>query len=222
VVAEIKRRSPSGGTIAAVPDARTLANAYRRGGAAAVSILTEDEHFGGSLDDLTDVANEGALDGLPLLRKDFVLDPLQVVESRAAGASAILLIARVLDGPRFDELMATAREWDLGVLAEAHDAAELDRVLAHGAAVVGVNARDLESFEVHTDRLHDLLPRVPPEAVAVAESGIGGVADVQRLAGWGADAVLVGRYLASHPDPASGVRSLISIPRVGRPGGGSA
>lgn len=213
VIAEVKRRSPSAGAIAPRLDPAALAGAYVRGGARAVSVLTEQHHFGGSLDDLEAVRRRV---DVPILRKDFVLDPLQIVEARAAGASAVLLIVRALDPGRLRELAAVAREWGLACLVEVHDVGELEGALALGPEALGVNSRDLTTFAVNVAGIRDVLTRVPPGVTAVAESGIAGRADVERVAAWGADAVLVGTALARAGDPAAAVADLVGVPRVRR------
>lgn len=213
VIAEVKRRSPSAGEIARDLDPAALARAYGSGGACAVSVLTEREHFGGSLEDLESVR---ASVSLPVLRKDFLLDPVQVYEARAAGASAVLLIVRALDAGALADLVAAARDAGLGSLVEVHDRTELDAALATGADVVGVNSRDLDTFSVDVDGVRDILRAIPAGVVAVAESGLAHRTDVERVAQWGADAVLVGTALARSPDPAAAVRALVGVPRRGR------
>ncbi len=217
VIAEIKRRSPSAGAIAEALDPISHASAYVRGGAKAISVLTEPDYFGGTLDEL--VAIRHAV-GVPVLRKDFILDPVQVLEARAAGASAVLLIVRILDAPRLTDLVVLARELNLGVLVEVHTAEELDAALAGGAPVVGVNSRDLDRFEVDLEAIAPILAAVPPDVIAVAESGLRTRGDVERVAAWGADAVLVGTHVAGHPDPSSAVQELTGIRRSGRTGAG--
>ncbi len=213
VIAEVKRRSPSAGAIRAAADAVVLARGYAEAGAAAISVLTEQAHFGGSLEDLSRVAREV---GLPVLRKDFVVDPLQIYEARAAGAAAVLLIVRVLAEPRLAELSALARELGLATLVEVHDAWELERAAEVRPTAIGVNARDLETLALDPSLAPALLPRVPPGAIAVAESGLKHRADVERVAACGADAVLVGTAVAGAGDPGAAVGALIGVPRPGR------
>lgn len=213
VIAEVKRRSPSAGPIAPVVDAARQARSYERGGARAISVVTEAIHFGGTVADLERVRS--ATD-LPLLRKDFMLEPVQVYEARAAGASAVLLIVRALDAARLGDLVTLARELGLGQLIEVHDARELDRALALEPETVGVNSRDLATLEVRPEVLRTVLPLVPPGVVAVAESGLAHRADVERVARWGADAVLVGTALSRAADPAVAVGALVGVPRLGR------
>src|ERR1700694_2059112 len=188
VIAEVKRRSPSQGTIRADLDPVAHARAYVRGGAVAVSVLTDEAHFGGSLDDLARVA---AAVSAPVLRKDFILDEVQILEARAAGASAVLLIVRVLSRERLNALAAAARAWGLATLVEVHGAAELDPALAAGVAAVRVNARDLASLVVDLRGAEAVIGRVPPGLPAVAESGIETRQEVEGLGAGG------GRILCS-------------------------
>jgi indole-3-glycerol phosphate synthase len=207
VIAEIKRSSPSAGRIAeADPGAR--ARAYDAGGAAAVSVLTEPEHFGGALADLRAVRLAVPL---PVLRKDFLVHPSQVMESRVEGADAVLLIAGAMSEPELKAMLAVAGDLGLGALVEAHADEDLDKALATDAAVIGVNARDLESLDVDVERALRLLGRVPADRVAVLESGIAGRPDVERAAVAGARAVLVGETLMRAADPAAAVRELRGV-----------
>jgi indole-3-glycerol phosphate synthase len=210
VIAEIKRRSPSLGEIARTLDPTAHATAYERGGARAISVLTEGLHFGGSLQDLDLVRHAVAL---PVLRKDFIIDPVQVFETRAAGASALLLIARAMRPNELRELAELARGVGLGVLVEIHRAAELDAALSSEPDAIGVNSRDLETFVVDLTVGEALLRQIPADITAVAESGLHSKADVQRAASWGTDGVLVGAALASAADPESAVRNLAGCSR---------
>ena len=214
VIAEVKRRSPSVGAIREALDAAVHARAYAAGGAVAISVLTEEKHFGGSLDDLKRVVEAVTL---PVLRKDFLLDELQLLEARAAGAAAVLVIARILPLVRLLDLTREARWLGLGALVEVHTADELDAALSVGATVVGVNARDLDTFAVDLATAERLLPAVPPEVVAVVESGIETRRDVERMAQAGAYHVLVGTSIARADDPAAAVRSLVGVARRARP-----
>jgi indole-3-glycerol phosphate synthase len=213
VIAEVKRRSPSAGPIREDLDPVRHAEAYQRGGAVAISVLTDEPHFGGSLEDLTRVA--GAV-SLPVVRKDFILDELQLLEARAAGASAVLLIVRALAPDRLQALARAAREQQLGILVEVHSAGELDQALAVSPLAVGVNSRDLATFAVDLHLAERLVARVPAGVAAVAESGIETRADVERMAAAGADLVLVGTAVARTGDPAAAVRALTGVPRQGR------
>lgn len=213
VIAEVKRRSPSAGPIHEDLDPVAHALGYERGGAVAISILTDEAHFGGSLEDLTRVARTVAV---PVLRKDFILDELQLLEARAAGASAVLLIVRALARPRLEALARGARNQGLGVLVEVHAADELDAALAVEATAVGVNSRDLATFAVDLALAEQLLAMVPHDVPAVAESGIVARVDVERMARAGADLVLVGTSVARTTDPAEAVRALTGVRRQGR------
>jgi indole-3-glycerol phosphate synthase len=210
LIAEVKRRSPSQGAIRTDLDPVGHARAYLRGGATAVSVLTEEEHFGGSLEDLSRVA---AAVPVPVLRKDFILDELQIMEARAAGASAVLLIARVLSPAQVRILAKVARTWGLGTLIEVHREDELDAALAAKPAALGVNARDLSTLEIDMHGAVRIIRRVPAGVVVVAESGVEGRQDVERFAAAGADLVLVGTSVARHDNPEEAVRALAGVQR---------
>ena len=205
VVAEVKRSSPSAGAIADV-DAGRQAEAYERAGAAAISVLTEPRHFGGSLADLR-LARRAS--SIPLLRKDFVVHPAQVVESRVEGADAVLLIAAVLDDLELRDLLETAEDVGLQALVEAHSEAEIERAVGAGAAIVGVNARDLETLAVDFERALELVGRVPEGRVRVMESGISTGEHARRARDAGADAILVGEALMRAPDLGSLMAELL-------------
>ena len=209
VIGEIKRASPSKGDLGPGLDAPLQARAYVDGGAAAVSVLTEPERFRGSMADLVDVA---AL-GVPTLRKDFLVDPYQVWEARLAGAAAVLLIVAALDEPTLALLHDEARAAGLDALVEVHDRSEVAATHRIGATIVGVNSRDLRSFEVDRDAFGRLRPELPDDAIAVAESGIRTPDDVVRAAGEGADAVLVGESLVRADDPRAAVAALVAAGR---------
>ena len=198
VIAEVKRASPSAGTIAGGADATSMAGAYEAGGAAAISVLTEPHHFQGSLTDLDAVR---AMVGIPVLRKDFLVHPAQVIEARAHGADAILLIAACCSDAELASLRSIASDLGLGVLLETHSDDDLDRALATDASVIGVNARDLETLAVDVDAALERIARIGPGRVAVMESGVAGRADVLAAASAGADAVLVGEALMRTTDP---------------------
>jgi indole-3-glycerol phosphate synthase len=213
VIAEVKRRSPSKGWIAAGLSAVDQARAYAGGGAAAISVLTEPAHFDGSVDDLDAVSE--AVD-VPVLKKDFHIDPIQLVEARAHGATAALLIARAL-GPGHLESMLEAAGWmALETIVEIRDEQELQRALDAGASIIGINNRNLETLVIDPATSERLLPLIPADRIAIAESGMSTVADVERVARLGADAVLVGSSLSSSADPAALVRELASVPRIAR------
>lgn len=208
VIAEVKRRSPSKGALSDIPDPAALAGAYARGGAAAISVLTEERRFGGSLADLRTV--RAAVD-TPLLRKDFVVADYQVLEARAAGADLVLLIVAALDDAALRRLYDLTRELGMRALVEVHDEAETERAVALGAELVGVNARNLKTLAVDAATFGRLAPLVPADRVLVAESGISGPADVSRFVTEGARAVLVGEALVKDGDPESAVRAMTGL-----------
>ncbi len=210
VIAEVKRRSPSRGDLADIPDPAALAAAYMRGGAAAVSVLTEGRRFGGSLADLVAVRREVAV---PVLRKDFVVEVYQLLETRAAGADLVLLIVAALPGDALQQLHDHARELGLTALVEVHDETEAERAVAVGATLVGVNARNLKTLEVDPATFAKLAPLLPDDVVTVAESGITGPDDVRRHVAEGADAVLVGEALVRDGDPEGAVRAMTGLTR---------
>ncbi|HEY4101557.1 MAG TPA: indole-3-glycerol phosphate synthase TrpC [Gemmatimonadales bacterium] len=213
LIAEVKRQSPSAGAINLGLDPLSLASAYRAGGAAAISVLTDSRFFGGSLDDLEGVARGVPL---PVLRKDFILDETQLLEARAAGAAAALLIVRALEHAALRRLVDFAVELGLTPLVEAHDRGELDRALDAGAMVVGVNARNLDDFSIDTAAAWELIATVPADRIAIAESGMATTDDVAAAAGAGADAVLIGSALARAADPARAARELSGVVRRAR------
>jgi indole-3-glycerol phosphate synthase len=205
-IAEIKRRSPSAGWIRQGAIAAEVAREYQRGGAAALSVLTDTPFFGGALADLE--AARAAVH-LPLLRKDFIVDPYQVVEARAAGADAILLIVSALEDGPLRDLLGEAQRWQLDVLVETHDAEEIERAVALGAQVVGINHRDLRTFKMDMTLAERLRPRIPSDRVVVAESGIRTAEDVRRMRSAGVDAILVGENLMRSPDPGAALGALL-------------
>jgi indole-3-glycerol phosphate synthase len=213
VVAEVKRRSPSAGVIREDLEPGERAAMYASRGAAAISVLTDGPHFGGSVADLRDAASRVAV---PVLRKDFILDELQIIEARAAGAAAVLLIVRALPPERLRALLGSARSAGLEALVEVHTAEELARALEAGAEIVGVNSRDLDTFRIDVDSAWELLATVPRDRLAVAESGMRTGEDVERAAEAGADAVLVGTALSAASDPARLLEELAGVPRRGR------
>lgn len=208
VIAEVKRRSPSKGDLAGIPDPAALAAAYARGGAAAISVLTEQRRFGGSLEDLRAV--RAAVD-VPLLRKDFVVTDYQVIEARAAGADLVLLIVAALDDSALARLHDLAGELGMTALVEVHDEAETERALGLGARLIGVNARNLKTLAVDADTFERLAPLVPDDRVRVAESGVTGPADAERYWRAGADAVLVGEAMVKDGDPEGAVRQMSEV-----------
>lgn len=208
VIAEVKRRSPSKGDLADIPDPAALAAQYAAGGAAAISVLTEQRRFSGSLDDLRAVR---AAVETPLLRKDFIVTEYQLVEARAAGADLALLIVASLPGDLLDRLHDAARELGLTVLVEVHDEAETERAVELGAELIGVNARNLKTLEVDAATFGRLAPLVPEDRVLVAESGITGVGDVERFVAQGARAVLVGEALVKDGAPREAVAAMTGV-----------
>lgn len=213
VVAEVKRASPSKGAIAPGLDAAAQAVLYVEGGAAAISVLTEPTRFGGSLSDLSDVASRVQV---PVIRKDFIVAPVQLWEARSAGASAALLIVRALSPDLLQRLMDAAGEIGLGILMEVRDEAELDRAVAVGAKVIGVNNRNLETLVIDPATAPRVIPQIPAAIIAVAESGMQRVEDVGPAASAGADAILVGSAISASADPVAAVAALASVPRRAR------
>jgi len=205
IIAEIKRRSPSKGDLAPGLDAATLASDYARGGAACLSVLTDERFFGGSAEDL---AAARAACELPVLRKDFTVEVRDVLDARLMGADAVLLIAAALDDGGLARCSTLADDLGMAALVEVHDEGELDRALAAGADLVGVNCRDLRTFEVDRDLPLHLAERVPDDVVAVAESGIRNAEDVRRMGDAGYAAVLVGETLVTSADPAGALTQL--------------
>jgi indole-3-glycerol phosphate synthase len=211
VIAEVKRASPSRGVFPVYIDPAVVTNEYVAGGAAAISVLTDEPFFQGSLEDLQDAARTAhvAAKPIPVLRKDFVIDPYQVVEARANGADAILLVVAALDDPALTELLAAAREWGMDALVEVHDEPEMERAVRAGITLVGINNRDLKTFTVDLAVTERLAPLAPEHSVIVAESGVFGPVEVKRLHDAGAHAVLVGEGLITASDRAGAVRSLL-------------
>jgi indole-3-glycerol phosphate synthase len=207
VIAEHKRRSPSRGAIREDLLPRDVARRYEEAGAAAISVLTDEAFFGGRMDHLEDVR---AVASVPVLRKDFVLDPWQVWEARAAGADAVLLIVAALTDVELGQLLAVTREAGMDALVEVHERGELERALALGARIVGVNNRDLRTLAVSLETALALAPAVPDDVLAVAESGLRTGADLRRLREAGFDAFLVGERLMSAPDPGEALRELVA------------
>jgi indole-3-glycerol phosphate synthase len=205
VVAEFKRRSPSAGTFREAADLPTLLGAYERGGASALSVLTEESNFGGSLEDLSAARR---LCRLPVLRKDFIVDRYQLLEARGAGADAVLLIVAALESRELSSLYGAARALGLDVLVEVHDRDELDRALDLGAELVGINNRDLRDFSVDVRRTTSLMGAIPDGVTVVSESGISSAEQLRGLEREGVHAVLVGELLMRSPDPEGALRKL--------------
>jgi indole-3-glycerol phosphate synthase len=205
VIAEFKRRSPSAGALHEAPDLATIVHAYERGGAVAVSVLTEGPNFAGALDDLRTARGACAL---PLLRKDFIVDEYQLHEALHAGADAVLLIVAALTQQELASLHDAARALGLDVLVEVHDRPELRRALALGAEIIGVNNRDLRDFSVDVARTEALMDEIPAGVTVVSESGIAGAEQLRRLRARGVHAVLVGEALMRASDPAAALAQL--------------
>ncbi len=207
VIAEYKRRSPSAGAIREDAGVEEVVGAYERGGAAALSVLTEGPNFGGSLEDLRRAREASSL---PILRKDFTVDGYQLHEALAAGADAVLLIVAAIEQPQLRALHEQARAMGLDVLVEAHDESELESALEIGAVMVGINSRDLTTLEVDTRRTFDLKKRIPDGVTTVAESGFSQPGQLTQLQDAGFDAVLMGQALMRSPDIAAACRSLLT------------
>ncbi|MGN6753684.1 MAG: indole-3-glycerol phosphate synthase TrpC [Intrasporangium sp.] len=214
VISEVKRRSPSKGHLAEIPEPAALAAAYEAGGASAVSVLTERRRFAGSLADLDAVRQAVRI---PVLRKDFIVDPYQVTEARAHGADLVLLIVAGLDDLLLRDLHAQALELGMTPLVEVHAPDELDRAMDLDPVLVGVNARNLKTLEVDARTVHEMLPRIPADVVAVAESGVTGPDDVAAYVRSGARAVLVGEALVTGGRPTEAIRELIAAGTTARP-----
>jgi len=215
VIAEFKRRSPSAGRLRESPDLVEIVDSYERGGAVAISVLTEGPNFEGALEDLCAAQ---AVTELPLLRKDFVLDAYQLHEAVAAGADAVLLIVAALEQPELASLYTSARELGLDALVEVHDRRELHRALDIESEMIGINNRDLSDFSVDVGRTESLIGDVPAAVTVVSESGIAGAEQLRRLRECGVHAVLVGESLMRSRDPARALRELISQPSERIPG----
>jgi indole-3-glycerol phosphate synthase len=213
LIAECKRRSPGAGPIRPDVDPVALTRGYEAAGASALCVLTDARWFGGSLDDLRAVR---AGVGIPSLRKDFTVDPLQVLEARAAGADAVLLIVRILEDSALREMLILAGELGMAALVETHDAAEIERALGVGASIVGINNRDLDTFTTDVDTTLRLLDGLPAGVTVISESGIRTAEDVRRLGAAGVDGILVGETLLRAPDPGAAAASFSSLPREER------
>ena len=207
VIAEVKRASPSRGPMAEIADPAALAVTYETGGASAISVLTEGRRFGGSLADLEAVR---AVTSVPVLRKDFISEPYQVLEARASGADIVLLIVAGLEQPALTSLYAQIKELGMTALVETHSAEELDRALELGAGLIGVNARNLSTFELDQDLFGQLADRIPSGVIRVAESAVKSPADVAHYRRAGADVVLIGEALVTGGDPIAALREYLA------------
>ncbi len=209
VISEFKRKSPSKGELASNLDPRTMAVSYAQGGAAAMSVLTDQQYFGGSVADLQ---NARAAISIPVLRKDFIIDEVQIYESRAIGADAILLIlAAIAEDSLLMDLQSLAQSFGMGVLVEAHSADEVERAIALDVEILGVNARNLADFAEDREGVAALAGQIPSGFVAVAESAIRSLEDATKMADAGFNAVLVGEALVRHPDPSSLVSDMAGV-----------
>ena len=206
LIAEIKRASPSRGTLCPDFNPVELAKKYVQGGAAAISVLTEANYFKGSIDHLAAIREEI---NLPLLRKDFIFDPYQVYESRAYGADALLLIVAILSQEQLEELLSLSHNLGLSCLVEVHSEGEVERALRSQAKIIGINNRDLSTFTIDINTTRRLLPLIPRGRIVVSESGIRSRKDIEKLKGWGVNAVLVGEALVTADDVVTKVRELI-------------
>ena len=213
LIAECKRRSPGAGPILPDLDPAELTRGYERAGAAALSVLTDPTYFGGSSDDLAAVKEATAI---PVLRKDFTLDPLHITEARSIGADAILLIVRILSASMLELLHREALALGMAVLVEVHDRTELERAVRVGASIIGINNRDLATFTTDLETTVRLLGDVPDDVVIVSESGVRRHEDVRHLGEMGVDAILVGETLLRAPDPEAAAREMAGVPRSGR------
>lgn len=207
IIAEIKRKSPSKGALADIPEPTVLATAYQDGGASAISVLTEGRRFGGSLNDLQAVSESVTV---PVLRKDFISTEYQIIEARASGADWVLLIMAGLDDAQVMHLLAVAKEWGMAALVETHSRDEVVRAVACGAEIIGVNARDLTTFELDTELFGQLVALIPDGVVRVAESAVANSQDVARYREQGAHAVLIGEALVTGANPAERVREFVN------------
>ena len=209
LIAEVKKASPSRGIICPDFNPVRIARIYADNGATAISVLTEPKYFLGSLEYLRDIKKALADKPLPLLRKDFIIDPYQVYEARAYGADCVLLIAAILSPKKLGELLQLSRQLGMMNLVEIHNEAELDTAIKYGASIIGINNRDLTSFEVDLKTTSKLRPLIPPDRITVSESGIKNRQDMQKLKEWGINAALIGEALMSVPDIAAKMKELL-------------
>ncbi len=209
LIAEVKKASPSRGVIRPDFDPVAIARTYASNGASAISVLTEPRYFQGSLDYLTDIRDALGNKRVPLLRKDFIQDPYQVYEARVYGADSLLLIVAMLTLEKLEELLGLSHELGMDCLVEVHNEAELEITLRSGARIIGINNRDLATFSVELATTERLRPLIPPDRIVVSESGIKSRGDMEKLAGWGVDAVLIGEALMSAPDIVTSMNELL-------------
>lgn len=209
LIAEVKKASPSRGVIRPDFDPVHIAKTYAASGAAAISVLTEAKYFKGSLSYLKEIRGALGNERLPLLRKDFIFDPYQVYESRAYGADSLLLIVAILTPGGLDELVSLSHDLSMSCLVEVHNETELEVALESGAKIIGINNRDLNTFDVNLSTTEHLKPLIPPDRIVVSESGIKNRSDMEKMKKWAIDAVLVGEVLMSAPDIAAKMRELL-------------
>jgi indole-3-glycerol phosphate synthase len=207
LIAEVKKASPSRGALCQNFDAVKLASTYAENGAAAISVLTEERYFEGSIEQLADIKT--SVTSIPILRKDFIFEPYQVYESRLYGADALLLIVAMLSSDTLTDLIVLSHKLGMRCLVEVHDEEEMERALACGAEIIGINNRDLRTFKVKLETTKRLRPLIPRDRIVVSESGIRERKDVQKLRGWGVDAILVGETLVTASDVAGMMRELL-------------
>ena len=215
LIAEVKKASPSRGLLSPNFDPVRLADTYSANGASAISVLTDEPHFQGSLDHIRSIRRELGPGCPPVLRKDFIFDRTQVYESRAWGADALLLIVAILTGPDITELTELARRMGMECLVEAHNEDQVETALQAGAEIIGINNRDLTTFDVDVETTRRLRPLVPEDKTVVAESGITTAADVAKMKKWDVDAVLVGEALVTAPDVGAKVKELAGVVKAG-------
>ena len=208
LIAEVKRASPSRGIICPDFDPVAIARNYARSGAAAISVLTEEKYFQGSLEHLKDIASDLGNSRPPLLRKDFILDPYQVYESRSYGADGLLLIVAILTLGKLGELLSLSHDLGMDCLVEVHNEAELRTALDSRAGIIGINNRDLKTFAIDLTTTEHLRPLIPPGRIVVSESGLSSRSDIEKMQRWGVDAVLIGEALMSAPNITVKVRQL--------------
>jgi len=209
IIAEVKKASPSKGVIRVDFNPLDIALTYAENGASAISVLTDNKYFQGSLDYLREIKKALEDKNVPLLRKEFILDEYQVYESRANGADALLLIVAILDTEKLETLLELGHILGMGCLVEVHNESELETALSSGAGIIGINNRDLKTFEVDLDTTGRLRPLIPGDKVVVSESGIKGRGDMEKLAGWGVDAVLIGESLMASDDIAAKMKEFL-------------
>ena len=214
VISEVKRKSPSKGALADIPEPAEVAAAYAAGGASVISVLTEERRFGGSLADFDAV--RAAVD-IPLLRKDFTVDAYQIYEARAHGADLILLIVAALDDAQMREFLDLTHELGMNALVETHTEEEITRAINLGAKIIGVNVRNLKTLEVDRNNFANLADLIPSEAIIIAESGVRGIEDVAHYASHGADAILVGEALVKDNDPRAAIEQFINAGTAAKP-----